>query len=45
MNVYLIDNDEILAQVVADEDGNFACGDVAPGVYGFAAAGRDGFAA
>jgi hypothetical protein len=45
MNIYLIDNDQIIAQVLADDDGNFVFNNVRPGVYGFAAAGRDGFAA
>ncbi len=45
MNVYLIQSDEIRAQVIADPDGNFVFSDVDPGVYGFAAVGRDGFAA
>ena len=45
MSVYLLQNDEIMGQVSADKDGNFSFNDVEPGVYGFAAAGRDGFAA
>lgn len=45
MSVYLLKNDEIMAQVNADADGNFTFVDVEPGVYGFAAAGRSGFAA
>ncbi len=45
MSVYLLRDDEIMAQVSADNDGNFAFNDVEPGVYGFAAAGEDGFAA
>lgn len=45
MSIYLLQNDEIMAQVNADNDGNFTFSDVEPGVYGFAAAGRSGFAA
>lgn len=45
MSVYLLKNDQIMAQVNADSDGKFMFNDVAPGVYGFAAAGRSGFAA
>lgn len=45
MNVYLMQNDKILSQIVAEEDGSYTFNNVKPGVYGFAAAGRDGFAA
>jgi len=45
MNVFLIQNDEIYGRVSVDDRGQFEFQDVAPGIYGFAAAGKDGFAA
>ncbi len=45
MNAFLLLDDEIYQQVKVDPDGNFAFEDVDPDVYGFAAAGEDGFAA
>ena len=45
MNVFLIDEDEIYSRATVETDGSFEFLDVEPGVYGFAAAGEDGFAA
>ncbi len=45
MNVFLIQNDEIYADVSVESNGSFEFVDVEPGVYGFAAAGPGGFAA
>ena len=45
MNVFLIVDDEIYTRAVVEADGSFEFEDVEPGVYGFAAAGKDGFAA
>ncbi len=45
MNAFLLLDDEIYSRVTVKEDGNFVFNDVEPGVYGFAAAGPDGFAA
>lgn len=45
MNAFLLLDDEIYARTAIDDDGNFEFNDVTPDVYGFAAAGRDGFAA
>ncbi len=45
MNAFLLLDDEIYARASVDEDGNFEFNDVEPNIYGFAAAGKDGFAA
>jgi len=45
MNAFLILDDEVYARASVDTDGNFEFQDIEPGVYGFAAAGKDGFAA
>ncbi len=45
MNAFLIRDDEIFSRVIVKEDGNFVFNDIDPGVYGFVAAGKDGFAA
>ncbi len=45
MNAFLIVDDEVYARATVSEDGSFEFRDVEPGVYGFAAAGKDGFAA
>ncbi len=45
MNAFLIQDDEIYARVPVDENGAFTFVDVDPGVYSFAAAGEEGFAA
>ncbi len=45
MNAFLLLNDEIYSRVTVQEDGNFVFNSIEPGVYGFAAAGPDGFAA
>ena len=45
MNVFLISDDEIYARTSVKENGSFEFKGIEPGVYGFAAAGKDGFAA
>ncbi len=45
MNVFLIQDDEIYGRGEVDDNGEFEILDVEPGVYGFAAAGKHGFAA
>ena len=45
MNAFLIQDDEIYARVPVNADGSFSFADVDPGVYAFAAAGEEGFAA
>jgi hypothetical protein len=45
MNAFLIQDDEIYARVSVAEDGSFEFLDVEPGLYSFAAAGEEGFAA
>lgn len=45
MNAFLIRDDEIFSRVIVKEDGNFVFNDIDAGVYGFVAAGKDGFAA
>ncbi len=45
MNVFLIQDDEIYARASVKADGQFEIREVEAGVYGFAAAGKDGFAA
>ncbi|MGI9518517.1 MAG: hypothetical protein ACR2NP_15790 [Pirellulaceae bacterium] len=45
MNAFLLLDDEIYARASIGEDGNFEFNEVEPNVYGFAAAGMDGFAA
>ena len=45
MNAFLLLDDQIYSRVTVQEDGNFLFNDIEPGVYGFAAAGPDGFAA
>jgi len=44
-SIFLIQNDQQVAEVIADETGSFAIEDVEPGVYDFVAAGPTGFAA
>ncbi|MEL7497117.1 MAG: hypothetical protein AAFN77_05865 [Planctomycetota bacterium] len=43
--VYLLDGNEKVATVDADENGSFRVGDLEPGIYGFVATGPLGFAA
>jgi hypothetical protein len=45
MNAFLIQDDEIYARVSVAENGSFQFRNVEPGIYSFAAAGEEGFAA
>jgi len=45
LNVFLLKDDEIYSRATVESDGTFEFLDVEPGVYGFVAAGNDGFAA
>jgi hypothetical protein len=45
VQVYLIQNDQPIAQVQTDARGAFSIPDVAPGIYDFVAVGQNGFAA
>lgn len=45
LNVFLLKDDEVYSRATVETDGTFEFLDVEPGVYGFVAAGKDGFAA